>query len=154
MSSEPTARHAPPGHDADATRRQRFGLVLAVVLGLDRRRDLLLRDEGRLGGGRPASRPPRSWRRRAWRRTRPGISSCREGPHRDEFQTSCLICHSARLPFGQPPFGREKWAEIVHKMVAVYGAPDDHRGRVPCRGLLARRPAACARDRAALALRT
>ena len=46
-----------------------------------------------------------------------------EGPHRDEFQTSCLICHSARLPLGQPPFGREKWAEVVHKMVAVYGAP-------------------------------
>ncbi len=46
-----------------------------------------------------------------------------EGPHRDEFQTSCLICHSARLPLGQPPFDREKWAEIVHKMVAVYGAP-------------------------------
>ena len=45
-----------------------------------------------------------------------------EGPHRDEFQTSCLICHSARLPLGQPPFGREKWAEIVHKMAAVYGA--------------------------------
>ena len=46
-----------------------------------------------------------------------------EGPHRDEFQTSCLICHSARLPLGQPPFDREKWVEIVHKMVAVYGAP-------------------------------
>jgi mono/diheme cytochrome c family protein len=46
-----------------------------------------------------------------------------EGPHRDEFQTSCLICHSARLPLGQPRFGRERWAEIVHKMVAAYGAP-------------------------------
>jgi hypothetical protein len=46
-----------------------------------------------------------------------------EGPHRDEFQTSCLICHSARLPLGQPRFGRERWTEIVHKMVAAYGAP-------------------------------
>lgn len=45
------------------------------------------------------------------------------GPHRAQFQTSCLICHSARLPFGQPVFHREKWTEIVHKMTAVYGAP-------------------------------
>ena len=45
------------------------------------------------------------------------------GPHRDEFESSCLICHSARLPLGQPGFRREKWAEIVHKMVAAYGAP-------------------------------
>ena len=46
-----------------------------------------------------------------------------EALHRAEFQSSCLICHSARLPFGQPPFKKEKWAEVVHKMVAVYGAP-------------------------------
>jgi len=46
-----------------------------------------------------------------------------EEPHRDEFQTSCLICHSARLPLSQPAFHREQWVEIVHKMVAVYGAP-------------------------------
>jgi hypothetical protein len=45
------------------------------------------------------------------------------GPHRDEFQSSCLICHSARLPLSQPPFGRQKWAEIVHKMADAYGAP-------------------------------
>jgi hypothetical protein len=45
------------------------------------------------------------------------------GPHRAEFQTSCLICHSARLPLGQPPLTEAKWAEIVHKMVAAYGAP-------------------------------
>jgi hypothetical protein len=48
-----------------------------------------------------------------------------EGPHRAEFQTSCLICHSARLPLSQPPFTKEKWAEIVHKMVDAYGAPMD-----------------------------
>jgi hypothetical protein len=46
-----------------------------------------------------------------------------DGPHRDEFQSSCLICHSARLPLSQPPFGRSKWAEVVHKMVTAYGAP-------------------------------
>lgn len=46
-----------------------------------------------------------------------------DGPHLEAFQNSCLTCHSARLPLGQPPFGREKWSEIVHKMTAVYGAP-------------------------------
>ena len=45
------------------------------------------------------------------------------GPHLQEFQDSCLTCHSARLPLGQPPFGRKKWAEIVNKMTVVYGAP-------------------------------
>jgi mono/diheme cytochrome c family protein len=45
------------------------------------------------------------------------------GPHLAEFQSSCLICHSARLPLGQPALKEEKWAEIVHKMVAAYGAP-------------------------------
>jgi hypothetical protein len=46
-----------------------------------------------------------------------------EGPHLQAFQDSCLTCHSARLPLGQPPFGREKWSEIVKKMTVVYGAP-------------------------------
>ena len=123
MSPEPTEGHAPPGHDADAIQPPAIRADPGGRRGLDRRRDLLLRDEGRLGR-RPTVVPtPRSWRHRAWRRTRPGISKCPEGPHRDEFQTSCLICHSARLPLGQPPFHREKWVEIVHKMVAVYGAP-------------------------------
>ena len=45
------------------------------------------------------------------------------GPHRAEFQTSCVICHSPRLALNQPPFKEAKWAEIVHKMVAAYGAP-------------------------------
>jgi hypothetical protein len=122
MSSERTAGNPTPGPEPDATRRQRFGLVLAVVMGLiaagisysgtrdvwvaaDRRPD----PEAVSTSAVPADP--------AWDIELP------EGPHRDEFQTSCLICHSARLPLGQPPFGREKWAEIVHKMVAVYGAP-------------------------------
>jgi cytochrome c5 len=46
-----------------------------------------------------------------------------DGPNIDDFQNACLTCHSARLPLGQPPFGREKWGEIVHKMAASYGAP-------------------------------
>jgi hypothetical protein len=45
------------------------------------------------------------------------------GPHRDRFQTACTVCHSPRLAFTQPGFPEKKWAEIVHKMVAVYGAP-------------------------------
>lgn len=45
------------------------------------------------------------------------------GKHRALFQASCTICHSTRLVFSQPPFPREKWAEIVHKMAAAYGAP-------------------------------
>lgn len=45
------------------------------------------------------------------------------GPHRTEFQASCMICHSARLALNQPTFPQEKWAEIVHKMAAVYGGP-------------------------------
>lgn len=50
------------------------------------------------------------------------------GPNRAEFQTSCVICHSPRLALSQPPIPREKWGEVVHKMVAAYGAalaPDD-----------------------------
>jgi hypothetical protein len=47
------------------------------------------------------------------------------GPHRDRFQDSCTLCHSPRLPLTQPPFPEKEWAEIVHKMVATYGAPLD-----------------------------
>jgi hypothetical protein len=45
------------------------------------------------------------------------------GPHRDRFQVACTVCHSPRLAFTQPGFPEKKWAEVVHKMVAVYGAP-------------------------------
>ncbi|MHB1426161.1 MAG: hypothetical protein ACYC3I_23605 [Gemmataceae bacterium] len=45
------------------------------------------------------------------------------GPHRESVAISCTICHSTRLLLNQPPFPREKWAEVVHKMAAVYGAP-------------------------------
>ena len=142
MSPEPTAEHNTCGHLADATRRQRFGLALAVGLGLiaagvsyfgtrdawvtaDRSPDAEVVETSGVG-----AEP-------AWDIELP------EGPHRDEFQTSCLICHSARLPLGQPPFGREKWAEIVHKMVAVYGAPitSEDESRVVDYLLAARPPA-------------
>jgi len=48
-----------------------------------------------------------------------------DGPNRDQFQTVCVLCHSPRLAFTQPPLVERQWAEIVHKMVAVYGAPSD-----------------------------
>jgi hypothetical protein len=121
MSPEPTTTRRVSGRDADATRRQRFGLDFALALGLiaggisyvGTRGDWVVADR------RPEVTPvvfsaveadP------AWDIQLP------EGPHRDKFQTSCLICHSARLPLGQPGFGRKKWAEIIHKMVAAYGA--------------------------------
>jgi hypothetical protein len=122
MSSEPTAPHATPGRHAEDSDRQRFGLALSVVLALfaagisyfgtrdawlaaDRRPDPTVMETSVV-----AADP-------AWDIELP------EGPHRADFQTSCLICHSARLPLGQPPFGRARWVEIVHKMEAVYGAP-------------------------------
>lgn len=45
------------------------------------------------------------------------------GPHREKFQVNCTICHSPRLAFTQPALAEKKWQEVVHKMVAVYGAP-------------------------------
>ena len=45
------------------------------------------------------------------------------GPSRERFQVSCTICHSPRLAFTQPRLLEKKWQEVVHKMVAVYGAP-------------------------------
>jgi hypothetical protein len=45
------------------------------------------------------------------------------GPHRDTFAVSCTICHSPQLVLNQPPFPEKKWIEVVHKMVAAYGAP-------------------------------
>ncbi len=45
------------------------------------------------------------------------------GPNRGRFEDSCKICHSPRLVFTQPPLAEKQWSEVVHKMVAVYGAP-------------------------------
>ena len=45
------------------------------------------------------------------------------GPDRERFQVNCTVCHSPRLAFTQPPLPEKKWQEVVHKMVAVYGAP-------------------------------
>ncbi|HMF38253.1 MAG TPA: hypothetical protein VKF17_16535 [Isosphaeraceae bacterium] len=122
MSPEPTEGHTPPGQDPDATHRQRFGLILAIGVGLIAAgfsyfgtRDVWVptdrRPDAKAVATSGVAMDP------AWDLELP------ERPHRDEFQTSCLICHSARLPLSQPPFSREQWTEIVHKMAAVYGAP-------------------------------
>ena len=46
-----------------------------------------------------------------------------EQANRDVFMVNCVICHSARLPLGQPDLSEKQWTEVVHKMVAAYGAP-------------------------------
>ena len=122
MSPESTPVNVPSGQ-ADATHRQKYGLILVGVLGmvaagvsyLGTRDAWVVADRSQVvEPGASAISPVDT----AWDFELP------EGPHRAEFQTSCLICHSARLPFGQPPsFKKEKWAEVVHKMVAAYGAP-------------------------------
>jgi hypothetical protein len=122
MSPNPNEPLAALGHELDASRRQRFGLILAVGLGLIATgfsyfgtRDAWViaarRSDAEVGLTSGVAADP------AWDLEMP------DGPHRDQFQTSCLICHSARLPLSQPMFHRETWAEIVHKMVAAYGAP-------------------------------
>jgi hypothetical protein len=45
------------------------------------------------------------------------------GPHREAFQTNCVICHSPLLPLNQPTITQKQWTEVVHKMVSAYGAP-------------------------------
>lgn len=45
-----------------------------------------------------------------------------KGPHQDVFVNHCIACHSTRLTMTQPAFPETKWAEIVKKMVTVYGA--------------------------------
>jgi hypothetical protein len=52
------------------------------------------------------------------------------GPHRERFRVACTVCHSPRLALTQPGFPEKKWAEVVHKMVDVYGAalsPEEER---------------------------
>jgi hypothetical protein len=45
------------------------------------------------------------------------------GPHQKRFRVACTVCHSPRLTFTQPPLTEKQWSAVVHKMVAVYGAP-------------------------------
>lgn len=47
----------------------------------------------------------------------------KEGKGRALVEKYCAICHSPDYIPMQPPFPREKWEGIVHKMIKVYGAP-------------------------------
>jgi hypothetical protein len=120
MSPDPTAVESE--HDSHPYRRQRFGLTLAVALALTATAFSYFgtRDTWLTPGRRPdvtLASLSTTEMDPAWDLDLP------QGPNRQEFQTSCMICHSARLPLGQPRFKREKWVEVVHKMVAAYGAP-------------------------------
>jgi hypothetical protein len=44
------------------------------------------------------------------------------GPNSDKFDALCMQCHSLRLVLNQPHLPEKKWGEVVHKMVAAYGA--------------------------------
>ncbi len=46
-----------------------------------------------------------------------------DGPHRQQFEALCRLCHSPRLVLTQPRLSEKKWAEVVHKMTTVYRAP-------------------------------
>jgi mono/diheme cytochrome c family protein len=44
------------------------------------------------------------------------------GPGRDEFVTTCVVCHTPRYITMQPRFSHATWLEEVKKMKDVYGA--------------------------------
>ena len=46
-----------------------------------------------------------------------------DGPNKAQFTAYCRLCHSPRMVLTQPRFPEKKWAEVVKKMVTVYGAP-------------------------------
>jgi hypothetical protein len=45
------------------------------------------------------------------------------GPGREKTAGYCSVCHSLDYITTQPGFSKDKWGEIVAKMVKVYGAP-------------------------------
>lgn len=45
------------------------------------------------------------------------------GPGREKTAGYCSVCHSLDYITMQPAFAKEKWGEIVTKMVKVFGAP-------------------------------
>ena len=141
MSPEPTEGHAPPGHDPDATHRQRFGLILAIGVGSiaggfsyfgtrdvwvtgDRRPAAVVAAPSVVGDGPSLG---------------PGLSG---GAVPGRFPDVVRD-----LPLGPPspqPAAVPK-GEVGRSRAQDGGrlrGADDPRGRIPCRGLLARRPAA------------
>jgi hypothetical protein len=45
------------------------------------------------------------------------------GAGADAINNNCLACHSADHVLNQPLLSKEKWEEVVHKMVTAYKAP-------------------------------
>jgi hypothetical protein len=45
------------------------------------------------------------------------------GPSHAQLTASCGLCHSRRLVLTQPLLTEQQWKAVVHKIVAVYGAP-------------------------------
>jgi hypothetical protein len=45
------------------------------------------------------------------------------GAGADAINNNCLACHSADHVLNQPLLSKEKWQEVVHKMVTAYKAP-------------------------------
>lgn len=46
------------------------------------------------------------------------------GPGSDPVNTNCLACHSAEMVLKQPALPKEKWGEVVHKMMAPIDESD------------------------------
>ncbi len=45
------------------------------------------------------------------------------GPGMEKTAGYCNVCHSLDYITTQPPFSKEKWGEVVNKMVKAFGAP-------------------------------
>jgi hypothetical protein len=103
--------------NANATGRQRFGLLLsgALLLAAGAAACFAVR------GSWPISL--RSDEAPATAAAVVGEIDIPPGPHREAFQTNCVICHSPLLPLNQPTVTQKQWTEVVHKMVSAYGAP-------------------------------
>jgi hypothetical protein len=56
--------------------------------------------------------------------TLPAITTeLRPGPGKEKTEGYCGVCHSLDYIVMQPPFAKEKWGEIVAKMIKTFGAP-------------------------------
>ena len=103
--------------ESTATGRQRFGLLLssAVLLAAGAAAYFSVRGSGPISLA-PSEAPPAT----AMADDEVEIPP---GPHREAFQTNCVICHSPLLPLNQPTLAQNQWTEVVRKMVSAYGAP-------------------------------
>ena len=45
------------------------------------------------------------------------------GPGADAINNNCLVCHSEDHVLNQPFLSKEKWQEVVQKMITAYKAP-------------------------------